>query len=231
MGSSQPLRPINKARIRLCTSDFQIVFNERWLTDDVVNSFAELVNHRDVQARSLPRRAVQQLPASPQGLLGSTIPRVFMFNTHYFSRLSVRPGFYDYTGVPRWTKKQNLCMDAVDVLLVPVLMDLCCWVLVIINVRDLFFMFYDHYLSADDGGTMSTLRRWMKDEVHEQLGPAAADVWSVETWPRSGASLFPRQQHSSSCAVLALGVADRLAVGCAPVFTQQDIPLLRRRLA
>lgn len=105
MGSSQPVRPINKAWIRLCTSDFQIVCYEQWLTDDMMNSFVELFNHREGQARSLPRRAAQQLPAAPQGLLGSTIPRAFMFNTQFFFAALCAPGLLRIRGCTKVDKE------------------------------------------------------------------------------------------------------------------------------
>lgn len=130
-----------------------------------------------------------------------------------------------------WTKKNNLLFNDVDLLLVPVLMDLCHWVLAVVNVPDQSFTFYDPYLVADDGGIFSTLRCWLQDEVADQLGTAVADEWAVDTWPSVGVAHFPRQADSSSCGVFSLVVADHLAVGAAPTFTQQDIPLLRRRLA
>lgn len=100
-----------------------------------------------------------------------------------------------------------------------------------INVRDRYFIYYDPYLVADDGGIILTLRRWLMDEALDKLGSAIVDLWDVENWPLESSANLPLQTDSSSCGVLSLVVADCLALGLPATITQRDVPVLRRRLA
>lgn len=232
-----PVRPQNRARIVLMTCDFYVLFNERWLTDNVFNSFAALINHRDGLARArrhagahflnAPFAAGAPLPSCAP----SAVPRSFMFSTFFYSRLSAKPGIYDYAGVRNWTAKKSVSLHDVDVLLVPVLVRSCHWVLATINVRDRYFRYYDPYFVADDGGVISTLRRWLKDEAQDKLTGATAGLRDMDSWPSASSTHLPLQTDSSSCGVLSLAVADCLALGLPVTFTQRDVPVLRRRIA
>lgn len=232
-----PVRPQNHARIVLMMRDFYVLFNERWLTDNVLNSFAALVNHRDGLARAQRRDSAHVLgaPLASCAQLASgapsAVPRAFMFSTFFYSRLSAKPGIYDYPGVRNWTAKKNVSIHDVDLLLVPVLVGSCHWVLATINLRDRYFLYYDPYLVSDDGGIISTLRRWLKDEAQDKLGGASAGLWDVENWPSASSAHLPLQTDSSSCGVFVLVAADCLALGLPATFTQRDVPVLRRRIA
>lgn len=207
------------------------------MTDNVLNSYADLINHRDGLARAQRRGGAHILGAqvtsdAPLASCAlSTIPRSFRFSTFFYSRLSAKAGIYDYAGVRNWTTKRDVSIHDMDVLLVPVLVGSCHWVLAAINVRDRYFMYYDPYLLADDGGINLTLRRWLKDEALDKLGSAIVDLWDVENWPLVSSADLPLQTDSSSCGVLSLVVADCLALGLPATITQRDVPVLRRRLA
>lgn len=99
-------------------------------------SFAALVNHRDRVARSQHRRPAEFVIDARASFVNSTMPRTFKFSIYFSARPSVQEGFYDYAGVLNWIEKGHLHLHAVDLLLVPVVMELSYWVLAVVNVRD-----------------------------------------------------------------------------------------------
>lgn len=223
--------PNNKARIQLTSSDFRALCAREWLTDDLINSFLVLINHRDSLSMPLCRSAALVAGPVRTNARVSATPRTFMFNTYFYLSLLAQKGLYDYAGVKNWSRKCSLRIHVVKLVLVPVLIVLSHWVLVAVNVRAQLFMFYDPYLSINDIGIIITLRRWVEAEVKEQMGTAVAGDWAVDNWPLISAAHLPRQSGSCSCDVLALVVADCSALGAAATFSQEDLPVLRKRLA
>ena len=138
---SKAVRPVNKARILLLGSDCTRLRGEAWLTDEVMNSFAALINHRSRAA------ALGEGGLSPRR--HSAPLRTFMFNTFFFSRLSARIGHVDYDVVRRWGVKLGLSLLAVHVILVPIVVQRTHRVLVTIDVVRRQFHYYDS-LSAED---------------------------------------------------------------------------------
>lgn len=170
-----PVRTLNKSRATLTVGDFRILCSDIWLTEELMNSFVALVSHHDAQARDLRRREALHGDPSPTCVAVQAMPRTSMLSTYFFSRLSVRPGFYDYAGVRAWGRKGNLRLDAVDIIIVPILVQNCHWVLAVVNVKDEHFLYYDPYAGADQHGCAELLRRWLQDEINERLGGEVAE--------------------------------------------------------
>ena len=214
------VRPRNAAKIQLTVSDFRLFDNEKWLNDAIMNSFVALINRRSAlvaSARSLGLRAALDTP------------RTFMFNTHFFSRLRERVDCYDYSGVKRWGYKNGLDLSAVDRILIPVNLHLH-WVLALVDVEQRRFVFYDS-LCGGAAVVLGTVRRWLADEVAARLGEEAVTSWAIESWPGVIDVGLPRQRDGGSCGVFVMAAADCFALGAALSFSQQDVPVLRQRMA
>jgi len=216
------IRPLNKARILLRGSDSRRLRREAWLNDELMNSFAALINYRSAAAH----RARGSLP------VGSGTPlRTVMFNTFFFSRLSARSGFVDYNGVSRWGAKLGLNLEAVDVILVPILVSGVHWALVSIDVGARAFRYYESLSFEDSRGAVPVLKCWLHDELTTRLGHSVSAEWGVAGWRVVLDPDLPRQTDGGSCGIFVLAAADCFSLGAPLRFSQDNIGALRRRIA
>jgi len=222
------VRPRNKARIVLSGADFLRLVGEAWLGSEVMNSIVALINDRDDRARRSRTLVGEGLAAASPA---PTIPRTRVFNTYFVSRLAPRLLHYNYDAVRRWGVKAGLNLEDVDRIVVPVHAGNTHWVLVVIDVANRVFRFYDSLSTVDTHGVVGVLRRWLRDEIAARLGGDAATSWNVEAWKTDLDSSRPRQTDAGSCGVFVLAAADCFALGTPLLFSQKDVPTLRQRIA
>lgn len=225
-------RQANKARAVLTLADMRQLSGDNWLNDEVMNSFVALINHRDSVAKALAAaRSGTDSALLVSAAAAARLPRTFMFGTYFYTRLSEKIGQYDYEGVRRWGIKQSLCLESVDRIIVPVLVLRSHWTLAAADVRRRRFFYYDSLRGDDHHTVIPNLRRWLTDEVAERLGTDVSQQWDVGSWPVDGHDDLPVQTDSGSCGVFALAVADCLSIGSSIAFSQEDMPVLRQRIA
>jgi len=213
------VRPVNKAKISLTVGDFRSLTGERWLNDAVMNSFVSLINHRATMVRYL----MEGEPAY--------LPRVFMFNTFFFSRMQERAGLYDYAGVRKWGYKNGLDIGEVDRILIPVNLNNMHWVLVVADIRQRSFLFYDSMYAGGGAPVLGTVRRWLGDEVRARLGDDAFESWELDDWACVVDVGFPRQTDGGSCGVFVMAAADCFSLRAPLSFRQAAVPVLRQRMS
>jgi Ulp1 protease family, C-terminal catalytic domain len=242
-GQSDALATNPIANIVLRRSDFKRLRGTRWLNDELLNSYAALINMRN----SLHfERASKDAP--------QTRPRTYIFNTYFHTRL-MSTG-YDYAGVARWTRRAKMNVLDRDLILVPVNLGNNHWVLSGIDMRNQCFLYLDSLHGRDSTGVVLALRHWLYDEVKDKHGIAEANSISVDAWEvrvnkydkfqetpaeRSGSSpgavskprplKIPRQRDGGSCGVFTAKIADCLAMGCKVYFGHENIKLIRNRMA
>ena len=214
------VRPRNKAKIRLTVADFRRFEKDKWLTDSNMNSLVALINSRALQVAAM--RAAG-MPAAAR------LPRAFMFNTHFFSRLRERAGCYDYAGVRRWGSRNGLDISSVDRILIPVNLENVHWVLVVVDVQHRHFRFFDS-LGGTAAAVLGTVRQWLSDEVRSRLGSGVAESWDIGSWEGVIDVGLPRQADRGSCGVFVMAAADCFALGAPLNFNQRDMPVLRQRM-
>ena len=219
---SSPVRTANKAKITLTVSDFRLLVGERWLNDELMNSFVALLNHR----------AKLLCSSSVGGTAARTLaPRTYVFNTFFFSRLIERAGFYDYNGVRTWGFKNGLNIGAVDLVMMPVNVGNLHWVLVVIDLQARRFQYFDSMHGGGASSILSTARRWLTDEVAARLGEDVSQSWKIEEWEGVMDVGLPRQSDGGSCGVFVLAAADCFSLGASLCFSQEDMPVLRQRVS
>jgi len=216
-----PVRAVNKGKIVLTVADFRRLEAEKWLNDEVMNSLVALINHR---AQRVSCMLAAGLPAA------AGIPRAFMFNTFFFSRLSERAGCYDYDGVRTWAVKNGLDVSSVDRILIPVNVENLHWVLVVVDVKGRRFLFFDS-LNGTAAAVLRMVRRWLTDEVANHLGVDTARAWDIDSWDGLIDVGLPRQHDRGSRGVFVLAAADCFALGVPLCFSQADMPVLRQRMS
>jgi len=230
--SARPVRPRNKANIVLLVADFLRLHGERWLNGELMNSVIVMINDKEQRLHAAKRPLdVEELDVEELEAEAPANLRSCMFGTYFFSRLVPVAGAYDYDGVRRWGAGVRLDLSAVDVILVPINVDGSHWVLVQVNVQDQFFLFYDPFGTKDNQGYVNAVRRWLIDELRATVGQGAVAEWAVDKWEVSEDADLPRQTDSGSCGVFVLIVAYYLSLGKALTFTQDNIDVLRHRMA
>jgi len=217
---SAHVRPLNNAKIRLTGADFRLFEAQNWLNDSTMNSLVALINGRALQVASM--RAAG-LPAA------TSLPRSFIFNTYFFSRLHERVGRYDYAEVRRWGLKNELDIASVNRILTPVNVNNLHWVLVMVDVEHRSLLFFDSLVGRATS-SLATVRQWLTDEVGSRLGSDAAEAWDIRAWPGVVDLGLPRRAVRGSCGVFVMAAADCFALGVPLCFSQRNIPALRQRM-
>ena len=225
--TARAVRPRNKANTVLLAADFLRLQGERWLNSEVMNSFIALINDKHERLRVAGQLQDVDMP----DVDGPANPRSFVFGTYFYSRLVPASGGYDYEGVRRWGTGLRLDLGAVDIILVPINVSGTHWVLVQVNVQDQYILFYDPFGAKDSQGYVDAVRRWLVDELRSKLGNDAVAKWAVDQWEVAMDDDFPRQTDCGSCGVFVLVVAYYLSLGKALTFSQDDIDVLRQRIA
>jgi len=214
------VRPRSKAKIRLTVADFRRFEKEMWLTDFNINSLVALINSRALQVAAMRGAGMSA---------AARLPRTFMFNTYFFSRLRERAGSYDYAGVRQWGSRNGLDIASVDRILIPVNLESVHWVLVVVDVQHRHFLFFES-LGGTAAAVLGTVRQWLTDEVQSRLGSGVADSWDIGSWEGVIDVGFSRQVDRGSCGVFVMAAADYFALGAPLVFDQKDMCVLRQRM-
>lgn len=174
------------------------------------------------------------------GESASDKPSVFTTNTYLYSVLMDRKQGFAYTKVDRWLRKKGVCIADYDLVLLPILLYGDHWVLAVADFRSRSFVYldsmHDKKASSQVGSGMANdvldnITRWLHCEVERSTTKVTADALDVFNWTRVfNPPYMPVQKDDGSCGVFALQVADYLAQGRVPVFTQADISVIRARM-
>lgn len=170
--------------------------------------------------------------------------RTYAFGSYFFKILCPTRARYNYSAVRGWTSgpiakktRGNRERGKVRVLdyaqiLVPVNVG-AHWVLAVVDMANKAFVYLDSMYGKDGvRGIVKTLRRWLRDDVTDKYGEDVMRRLGIESWKVvENPEHLPRQTDTDSCGMFCLGLAERWELGRHPNFTQDDIPLLRKRAA
>jgi len=99
------------------------------------------------------------------------------------------------------------------------------WCLAVINVKEKRFEYYDS-LGGRNPECLRTLRRYLIDEfADKKKGTLSLDEWT-DVVPEN----IPMQLNGFDCGVFCVKFADYCGRGQPFMFTQKEMPLIRRRL-
>ena len=100
-----------------------------WICDEIMDCFFGLLRQRS------ERRAAAGAAA---------LPRLHVFSAHFYALLSqTGGGVYDYERVRRWTRRLASPILSLDLVLVPVHIDLVHWALAVVDCRAKCISFWD----------------------------------------------------------------------------------------
>lgn len=242
--SREKIVRISEANVMITGGSFRRLRGSNWLDDELINAYAAMINTRN-------DRIFSDLSDSER----ENIPKTYIFNTYFFTRLSSADEGIDYEGVSKWTKRANVNILDYDLILVPVNLGNLHWVLAGIDLKEREVFYLDPMMGDDKANVMSSLKAWADAELRDKHGDETADERNVFSWnqiehsyrvrrfgvlpenlePAHASSTkmvrVPEQTDGHSCGVFAARIADCLSLGIMVYFAQADMDLMRKRMA
>ncbi|EPT26540.1 Ulp1 protease family, C-terminal catalytic domain-containing protein [Toxoplasma gondii ME49] len=211
---------IDKFNIGLTAGQLECLYGSNWLNDEVINFYMQMLQERNKKQRAL----------------GQNIWKTFFFNTFFYAKLTGGHSAdvtYDFASVRRWTRRQNVDIFAVDLILIPLHVNRLHWTLGVVDMRKgkRKIYFFDS-LGGTNKTWFATMRRYLQDEHADKRGKPLEDI---EEWciPDDFASekYTPQQANGFDCGVFICQMAECITDGRSFDFSQKDIPHIRRKMA
>jgi len=125
--------------------------------------------------------------------------------------------------VARWTRNKDVFSK--PLILIPIHCNDNHWTLVVINMKQKRFEYYDSLRGPPDM-VLTNLRRWLEDEsLDKKKVPFDTSGWTEVVWKRGQT---PQQCNGWDCGLFMIYTADWLARRARLSFTQEDMENLRR---
>ncbi|KAL6057979.1 hypothetical protein STEG23_015848 [Scotinomys teguina] len=147
-------------------------------------------------------------------------PPVHAFNSFFYTKLKCG----GYRSVKRWTRAVDLF--AKELILVPIHLDVH-WSLVAIDLREKSIVYLDS-MGQKRQGILEMIFQYLQDESKARRN---IDLNPLE-WKRSSktAEEIPQQRNGNDCGVFTCKYADYISRGRPFTFSQQDMPLFRKKM-
>lgn len=206
--SSKVLVLHEPSNIEVSKEKFQCLRPGRWLNDEVINLYLELLKEREKK--------------EPEKFL-----KCHFFNTFFYKKLACGKNGYDYKSVKRWTTRRKLGYELIecDKIFVPVHKDVH-WCLAIINMKENTFQYLDS-LGGMDGNVPRILARYIAEEVKDKSNK----VINTSLWHEELVDDIPLQQNGWDCGMFMLKYIDFRSRGLSLSFSQEHMEYFRKRTA
>jgi sentrin-specific protease 1 len=205
---NEDLTVINRFNIELKTSHMACLREGRWLNDEVINFFMELLNVRS------------------KGCWNSDhLPKLkcYCFST-FFAPKALHD--YDYKLLKKWSKAAKIKIVEFDKLLFPVHSGNNHWCLCVVNFKDKRFEYYDSL-----GGKNNHLLSFMRCYVRDELAAYSEINYNFKGWTNYTPTNIPHQTNGNDCGVFMCKYADYIAEGLEFKFGQANMLYFRARMA
>lgn len=234
---------VKEANIYLKARDLCTLQGQNWLNDEIINTFAALINARSLFYRNrlgtndtgthVPD-VTQSSPTDGVEIFQLARPRVHAFNSFFWVSLTQSQSGFNYRRVRRWLKTafSREPFTRYDLFLFPINKGNSHWVLSVIDLRGKKFFYFDSLHEPDDLEIVRNLRRWLKEAIGDTMGSTAVAEMDIDSWTSvNNPSYTPKQSDSSACGIFILYLAYYLELGKRPEFSQNDVGTLRERTA
>ncbi|KAF6013594.1 hypothetical protein HII12_001575 [Brettanomyces bruxellensis] len=134
-----------------------------------------------------------------------------------------------YQGVRKWAKRAKVDVTTVDYVFVPINIHSSHWALGLVNNKEHAFQYFDS-LFGTGGDILDNLQSYMIEETKRLYGESmnGIDYSRYEVNPEMPC---PTQQNGFDCGVFTCTMAEYLSRNMPLLFSQEDMPLIRRRMA
>ena len=171
----------------------------QWLTDEVVNAYLRLIQN--------------------------AFPRVFVFNSFFWQKLTQSGRGYDYAGVANWARKKKTSLFDSSIALIPLHVQGTHWALAVIDFRDNSIGYYDSIKDNPFPDSFkSALTRYLADQAKSESRP-------LRKWKVHKPDGLPQQANENDCGVFMSLTAVYLANDQPPQqATRRERVEMRRRM-
>ncbi|KAI0557542.1 Ulp1 protease [Gracilaria domingensis] len=210
------------------------LLNDKYVGDDVLNSFMYILNERNCKrAGSLVGRGLQESQSEWKKVLfaDQRHSRVFCFNTFLFPKLE--QGDYECEMGSAWTIEGHGAVLEMDLLLIPVFLKAKeHWVLVVASLPNRCLVYLDPLHQADLTRAVPHIKRYLKTCIQRKYDVQGPTTLDPEKWECAVCPNFtPRQNDSTSCGVMVMYMAECLERGELPESAEVNTTVLRERVA
>ncbi|XP_422676.4 sentrin-specific protease 2 [Gallus gallus] len=154
LGEGKPDEIMSSAfKLRLTREDIQTLGNRRWLNDEVVNFYMNLLMERGKK---------------------DNYPRVYAFSTFFYPKLLSE----GYRAVKRWTRNVNLFKQ--DIILVPIHLR-SHWTLVVVDVRKKTITYFDSFGKKGDKICETVLQYLQEESWEKQNVKLSSSEWTLHS--------------------------------------------------
>ncbi|XP_039985379.1 sentrin-specific protease 5-like isoform X2 [Xiphias gladius] len=150
-------------------------------------------------------------------IMEATQHKVHFFNSFFHKQLVAK----GYDGVKRWTKKVDLFSKWL--LLIPIHLEIH-WSLVTVTMATKTISYYDSQ-GIVFRHTTDNIMKYLQSEAREKEQTAFQKGWKITIIKG-----IPQQKNDSDCGVFVLEYCRRLSVKQPLLFSQEDMPLIRKRI-
>jgi sentrin-specific protease 1 len=193
---------ITKFGIDFCTRDLVTLRSPRWLNDEVINFYMQMIMERSLleQANS---------------------PSVHVFSSFFYPKLRDR----GYDLVRTSTRRVTPSVLKKDLILLPIHLGMH-WCMAAIDFRSRTILYYDS-LHGSNKQCLSVLRDWIANESKDKL----KYDFDFTGWTLSCPKDIPAQQNGYDCGVFALVFAEHLSRDSPFNFSQSNMLYWRDRIS
>ncbi|XP_040896811.1 sentrin-specific protease 5-like [Toxotes jaculatrix] len=150
-------------------------------------------------------------------IMEATQQKVHFFNSFFHKQLVAK----GYDGVKRWTKKVDLFSKWL--LLIPIHLEIH-WSLVTVTMATKTISYYDSQ-GIVFRHTTDNIMKYLQSEAREKEQTAFQKGWKITIIKG-----IPQQKNDSDCGVFVLEYCRRLSVKQPLLFSQEDMPRIRKRI-
>jgi len=211
--------------------DLNTLKPDGWLNDEVVNHYMQMIGERSLHppnpsnATPLATRsasASKSTRGSAQQQPGTTLPRVYIFNTFFFQRYDQCD--YNYGDMRKWTNRVDLF--SYDILMVPIHQYDAHWALVVVDLTQKRVDFYDSF-NSNGFKIMQRIKEYLAMEAISKMSEKFDEVDSLVLHSRED---IPLQQNSSDCGVFMCQYAEYASRRVPINFAQSNMAYFRKRM-
>ena len=153
---------VNGNKISVRGNDLITLKKRGWLNDEVINFYVELILKRAV---SEPEK----------------YPKIHMFNTFFYPLLEKK----GYLGVERITKKAKIDIFSLDMVIVPIHLQIH-WALAVINIKERRLEYYDSMSKGYNNSVISLLLKHYVEEEYKDKKKVSSNNMSEWKYYRVG---------------------------------------------
>uniref|UniRef100_A0A3Q1BBA4 Ubiquitin-like protease family profile domain-containing protein n=2 Tax=Amphiprion TaxID=80969 RepID=A0A3Q1BBA4_AMPOC len=150
-------------------------------------------------------------------IMEATEHKVHFFNSFFHKQLVAK----GYDGVKRWTKKVDLFSKWL--LLIPIHLEIH-WSLVTVTMATKTISYYDSQ-GIHNSVCYQNIMKYLQSEAREKKQTAFQKGWKITIIKG-----IPQQKNDSDCGVFVLEYCRRLSVKQPLLFSQEDMPHIRKRI-